>query len=265
MRHNLINKCILLTGLALASSSIVSAQYKDPPFFQNGEVYFTIHGEESDREAWVTCPSYYEHYQGDIIIPETAKNVKYYYTVTGIDRLAFAFCDNLRIVEVPNTVSFIAQSAFKDSNIDVLKLGNSITGIGDAFSLTTINKLKITDLSKWCKIIFTSESSNPIKVSATVYLNDTRLTRLVIPDDVTAIPDYAFFGFKELQSVVLPPSVKSIKTSAFSDCISLNSIEISSSVESIYARAFWNCTGLKSIDIPNTVNSLGARAFAYCI
>lgn len=264
MRHNLINKCILLTGLALASSSIVSAQYKDPPFFQHGKVYLTIHGEESDREAWVTFPSITEHYQGDIIIPETAKNVKYDYTVTGIDRQAFGYCDNLRIVEVPNTVSFIAASAFKGSNIDVLKLGNSITGIGDAFLWTTINKLKITDLSKWCKIIFTSEFSNPIKVSATVYLNDTRLTRLVIPDDVTAIPDYAFFGFKELQSVVLPPSVKSIKTSAFSDCISLNSIEISSSVESIYARAFWNCTGLKSIDIPNTVNSLGARAFGCC-
>lgn len=114
MRHNLINKCILLTGLALASSSIISAQYKDPPFFKNGNVYFTIHGEESDHEALVTSPiSFSEHYQGDIIIPETAKNVKYYYTVTGIDRQAFAFCDNLRIVEVPNTVSFIAQGAFQ--------------------------------------------------------------------------------------------------------------------------------------------------------
>ena len=90
------------------------------------------------------------------------------------------------------------------------------------------------------------------------------LKSLVIPDSVTNIGDYAFWGCTSLKSLVLPDSVSSIGDWAFWNCRSLTDIVIPDSVNSIGDRVFSGCCSLKSLVIPDSVSSIGERAFEDC-
>ena len=68
------------------------------------------------------------------------------------------------------------------------------------------------------------------------------LNSLVIPDSVTNIGDYAFWGCKSLKSLVIPDSVTHIGNGAFKACSSLKSLVIPASVGNIIGNPFsgWN-------------------------
>ena len=68
------------------------------------------------------------------------------------------------------------------------------------------------------------------------------LKSLVIPDSVTNIGDYAFWGCTSLKSLVIPDSVTHIGNGAFNACSSLKSLVIPASVGNIIGNPFsgWN-------------------------
>ena len=72
---------------------------------------------------------------------------------------------------------------------------------------------------------------------------------VVIPDSVTSIGRYAFYGCTSLTSITIPDSVTSIGYEAFCGCKSLTSITIPNSVISIGYNAFCGCKSLTSIII----------------
>ena len=90
------------------------------------------------------------------------------------------------------------------------------------------------------------------------------LKSLVIPDSVTNIGDYAFWGCKSLKSLVIPDSVTSIGDYAFDGCCSLRCVVISDGVTRIGNYAFWGCKSLKSLVIPDSVTHIGNGAFNAC-
>ena len=90
------------------------------------------------------------------------------------------------------------------------------------------------------------------------------LKSLVIPDSVTNIGDYAFWGCTSLKSLVIPDSVTSIGDYAFDGCCSLRCVVISDGVTSIGNYAFWGCKSLKSLVIPDSVTHIGNGAFNAC-
>lgn len=92
----------------------------------------------------------------------------------------------------------------------------------------------------------------------------TSLTSITIPGSVTEIDRYAFGGCTSLASIIIPDGVTSIGHSAFSGCTSLSSITIPNGVTSIDRMAFSGCTSLKSITIPDSVRSIEEYAFARC-
>ena len=81
---------------------------------------------------------------------------------------------------------------------------------------------------------------------------------------VTKIDNGAFYGRKNLTRVVIPDSVVSIGDFAFNYCISLTDIEIPDGVTSIGRNAFDYCRGLTKIVIPDSVVSIGSSAFYEC-
>ena len=66
---------------------------------------------------------------------------------------------------------------------------------------------------------------------------------------------------KTVKSLVIPNSVTEIDEWAFYGCSSLESIDIPNSVTEIGGWAFNGCKSLKNIDIPNSVTAIGGKAF----
>ena len=90
------------------------------------------------------------------------------------------------------------------------------------------------------------------------------MTELVIPDGVTEVRDYAFYGFSSLASVAIPNSVTNIGERVFEDCSSLASVTIPNSVTNIGKSVFKGCSGLTNLTIGNGVANIGDNAFYGC-
>ena len=188
--------------------------------------------------------------------------------VTQIAVNAFNGCYKLSKVSIPNSITDILPYAFYDcSGLTSIEIPSSVTSIGyGAFKgCTGLEEVHISDLSSWCGIHFGDEDSNPWYYAHNLYLNDELVTaELVVPDGVSEIKSYAFYGCSWLTNVTIPNSVTSIGHSAFRGCTGLESVTIPNSVTSIGYYAFYGCTGLTSIEIPNSVTSIGGNAFYGC-
>ena len=86
---------------------------------------------------------------------------------------------------------------------------------------------------------------------------------IIIPEEVTAIGDWAFCGCSGLSEIAIPDSVTSIGDSAFESC-GLTSINISDGVTSVGERAFYGCSSLTSVIISKTVTTIGDDTFSFC-
>ena len=89
------------------------------------------------------------------------------------------------------------------------------------------------------------------------------LTKVSIPDTVTAIGYRAFYRCEKLQSVNLSSSLTTIGQNAFYRCDSLKYINITSSVMTIEEMAFHGCKSLQSVTFPPSI-TIGKDAFADC-
>ena len=211
-------------------------------------------------------------------------------SVTSIGGGAFYGC-RLTSVSIPNSVTSIGDGAFYGcTRLTSATIGNSVTSIGgyafkECEGLTKVNYMG--DAKGWNSIDFDNVGyANPICYSRNLYLNNVLLTDLVFPDGVTEISNafaedtcitsvsipnsvtsiggYAFYGCTGLTSVTIPNSVTSIGSYAFAWCKGLTSVTIPNSVTSIGEWTFYECEGLTSVTIPNSVTSIGEEAFYDC-
>ena len=181
-------------------------------------------------------------------------------SVRNIGESAFHACKGLTSIVIPNSVTSIGNYAFAGCpSLESVVIGNSVTSIGGAaFSgcsgLTSVvvdgNNTKY-DSRENCNAIIETETNTLI-----LGCKNTE-----IPNSVTSIGSYAFYGCKRLTSIVIPNSVTSIGGSAFCWCKGLTSIVIPNSVTSIGDNAFSCCTGLTSVVIPSCVEKIHEYAF----
>ena len=88
--------------------------------------------------------------------------------------------------------------------------------------MTSVN---ISDLEAWCKIDFGSYEANPLYYAHNLYLNNEKVTNLVIPNTLTQIKNYAFYYCSSLTSITIPKGVTSIGNYAFYGCTKLCTIK----------------------------------------
>ena len=187
-------------------------------------------------------------------------------SVTSIGEHAFRVCSGLTSITIPNSVTSIGREAFREcSGLISVTIGNSVTSIGESafWDCSSLTSVHIMDLEAWCNISFAG-GSNPLSYAHHLYMNGSEITNLVIPNSVTSIKDYAFYGCSGLTSITIPDSVTSIGYRAFYECSGLTSITIPNSVTSIGEYAFFGCSGLTSVTIGNCVTNIGYQAFYEC-
>ena len=195
------------------------------------------------------------------------KNTAIPNSVTAIGNSAFDNFSGLTSIDIPNSVTSIGEGAFWGcSGLTSITIPNSVTFIGDgAFhDCTSLTSVNIHDLDAWCKIDFNNFYSNPLYYAQHLFIDGEETTDLVIPESVTSIGGYAFYGCTGLTSVTIGKSVTSIGGYAFYGCTGLTSVTIPNSVTSIGEEAFSGCSGLTSVTIPNSVTSVGGKAFYNC-
>ena len=141
-----------------------------------------------ESEAFANCVNL-----KSIVIPEG---------ITSIPSHAFYACGNLTSVTIPTSVNSIEYYAFRDCN--------------------NLNSIKIADIASWCAIQRISWFEYPYNL----YLNDTLITNVEIPDGVTEIGSLSFRNCISLSSIVIPKSVNSVGMDAFNGCINLQTIYV---------------------------------------
>lgn len=121
-----------------------------------------------------------------------------------------------------------------------------------------------------------------------LYLNDSLVTSVTIPNTVSKIGNFAFFrchdiaslsfesnsactsigvsAFEEtaITSVVLPNTITTLNENAFRKCQSLTSVSLPSGLTTLPKNCFNQCTNLTSVIIPDNVTSIDAGAFSGC-
>ncbi|MBD5408293.1 MAG: leucine-rich repeat protein [Treponema sp.] len=130
---------------------------------------------------------------------------------------------------IPNSVTEIKKRAFYGyKNLTSVTIPVSVTSIGgNAFiGCTGLTKVIYTGtLADWCAIDWGSGFANPLcNENAILYINASAVTDAKIPNNVTEIKKWAFYGHKNLTSVTIPNNVKSIGRYAFGGCTKLASI-----------------------------------------
>ena len=108
---------------------------------------------------------------------------------------------------------------------------------------------------------------NMKKINTLDYSLNSKLKSIIIPENVTVINKYMFYGCQQLSSVVIPSTVVEISAHAFHGCKNLRHIifKEGSRLETIGAYAFAGCYALKSITLPSNIVRIGKAAFYGCI
>ena len=203
---------------------------------------------------------------GVLSITGTGDMMDYYSTE---DVPWYPYRESITSVTIANGVTRIGNCAFNNcSNLTTVTIPPSVTYIGSYVfaGCWAIESVYITDLAAWCNISFAHSASSPFYRNVyssyigggNLYVNGTKVTTLTIPDGITAIPNFAFYGFAGITDIQFNQT-KTIGGYAFGGCHGLTHVTIPEGVTTINSYAFVYCTHLQSMSIPASVIYIGGN------
>ena len=202
--------------------------------------------------------------------------------VTSIEECAFVNCEQLTDIILPDSLAFIGNRAFEGCDKLTFNIKGNLKYLGNSerpyLYLADVVSDDITEakIDETCKIIgysaldYCRELKKLLLPDSIITICDfafefcSGLTSVILGNNVLTIGDSAFFGCDGLTNITLPNSVITIGDRAFLWCEELTNVSIGNGVKTIGYSAFDGCSGLTSITIPDSVTSIGESAFSGC-
>jgi hypothetical protein len=175
----------------------------------------------------------------NVCLPNTVRNIGAY---------AFYGCGSLTTVTLPESVNSVGDYAFcGDTTLTNISIPGSVTSIGShAFSgCRTLRAITVDPFNS----TYTSVGGVLYNKSVTTLIMcpEGKNGRYAVPDGVTDIEVEAFAFCNSLCSVTIPNSVMRIADGAFRDCSSLTNVSIGNGVTYLGVYAFTECGNLASV------------------
>ena len=244
--------CISLTGLFIPQSveSIGGGIFGDCDALQSVEIedennnFIFKDGILYDVKNGILVSAVNSLIPEKVIVDECTKTIDY---------SAFADCNNLYEIEIPQGVVNIGEKAFaRLDNLKNIDIPDSVTNI------TTLAFYRCNGLV-----------SVQVPGSVTAIKNGTfrecnNLKKVILNEGITGIEQYAFYDCELLEEISIPGTVTTVGNSAFYRCKNLKNIEIPEGVTKIDGSAFIFCSSLEQIKLPQSLTSIGSGAFDNC-
>ena len=216
-------------------------------------------------------------------------------SLLSIGKNAFYHCASLSSITIPANVDTIVPFAFAGcSALTSIRVNAKNTTYDSRNSCNAVIHTATNTLAVGCQN--TVIPADVVKIGDAAFERAT-FSYIEIPNTVTEIAQYAFYGCEYLTTIDLPDNLTTLGYAAFRHCNALNEVVIPSTVTQVEGSTFSGCTSLTSIVvesgntkydsrnscnaiietatntliagcqntvIPNNVTSIGSQAFYQC-
>lgn len=193
--------------------------------------------------------------------------------LTILPKYSFYGMSKLQTVDLstsPNLTKIENNCCYECGSLKEVILPASLKEIGNYsfYSGTYLETVRFMgDLSQWLAIkrngagIGNSSSSRP----TSLYVGGNLVSGIVeIPDEITVIPQYAFYGISNITGVHFPEGCTEIKNYAFSYCGDITDITLPDTVTSVGYYAFQWCDSMTSFAFGSGVTTMGSGTLSSC-
>ena len=246
---------IMMASAVLSHAELINIQIDGLTYHCNTITKEAIVGKTIERDNIETA-----------IIPDAIEVDGVSYSVTSITSSAFSRCTNLKSVTIGGAVRSIKNNVFSNcTSLTSISIPANVEEIGSSsFSGCSLEYADFQSFESLCSIVFANCDANPLSCSQKLYVGGKEMADLSLPDGITKIGNYAFYGCPGITSLIFPESLCEIGEEAFSACSGITSLSLPNSLRKIGLKAFQKCTGISKLDLPEGVTSIGEKAFYGC-
>lgn len=174
--------------------------------------------------------------------------------------------------------------ASSDESVATVDENGKITGISEGNAIITVSAADGGGAQALCNVQVTSGYSEftiegtilkaysgnaavvvvPEEVTdiGTVFMNNTYIQKVILPEGITQLANYAFYNCTNLAEINIPANVTTIGNYCFDYCGSLSTVIFEgTALTSIGNYSFAFTTSLKAIDLPEELTTINTAAF----
>lgn len=258
----------LQTGRQLMSQDVKATDER--PIYSTKEGFFVRFVKEENNTIEIAPAQSAEDrlkegiYYKDVVIPEIL-NVKkgssvVPCTVVAVGQAAFAL-NEVQTVQYPATCKELKDRVFRLASLKECVIPDQIEKIGDDVFMDCKGATKV-EIGKGLKTMGKTPFINCQNLATiTVSPDNTILTaqdNILYSKDMTKI--YLCPSELRTPKIVLPNTVKEIEDYAFLSCIYIKELVLNEGLERIGEEGLFNCAWLEQLTIPASVREIGPRA-----